>query len=105
MEESRSHLSLLTTRDGLAIGHTGHLPSGPMVIWGLAGEREKSIYLSVCFLGLGLLALPFTFSGKHNHILYNDLQIFTTLALGSLIIIARCGSERNCKTYQEVDKQ
>ncbi|KAK3858420.1 hypothetical protein Pcinc_035394 [Petrolisthes cinctipes] len=64
----------------------------------------KAVFLIVnAALGAGLLNFPRAFyeaggimSGNLVHI------IFTTMALGSLIIIAKCSSEYDCATYQEL---
>ncbi|XP_050725311.1 putative sodium-coupled neutral amino acid transporter 7 [Eriocheir sinensis] len=64
----------------------------------------KAVFLIVnAALGAGLLNFPRAFHEAGGIVTGNLVHgIFTALALGSLVIIAKCGSERNCKTYQEL---
>lgn len=64
----------------------------------------KAMFLIVnAALGAGLLNFPRAFHEAGGIVSGNLVHIiFTSFALGSLIIIARCASERNCKTYQEL---
>ncbi|XP_066968924.1 sodium-coupled neutral amino acid transporter 7-like [Macrobrachium rosenbergii] len=64
----------------------------------------KAMFLIVnAGLGAGLLNFPEAFHKAGGIVLGNVIHvIFTACALGSLLIIGRCASERNCKTYQEL---
>ncbi|KAK7041538.1 hypothetical protein SK128_017079, partial [Halocaridina rubra] len=64
----------------------------------------KAMFLIInAALGAGLLNFPRAFHEAGGIVAGNIVHvIFTTFALGSLVIIGRCASERNCKTYQEL---
>ncbi|CAL4073005.1 unnamed protein product [Meganyctiphanes norvegica] len=64
----------------------------------------KAMFLIVnAALGAGLLNFPKSFEESGGLVSGNVVHIvFTSFALGSLIILGRCCSERNCKTYQEL---
>ncbi|XP_042241338.1 putative sodium-coupled neutral amino acid transporter 7 [Homarus americanus] len=61
----------------------------------------KAMFLIInAALGAGLLT---TFHESGGIVSGNLVHaVFTSLSLGSLVIITRCASERNCKTYQEL---
>ncbi|KAK4327153.1 hypothetical protein Pmani_002382 [Petrolisthes manimaculis] len=64
----------------------------------------KAVFLIVnAALGAGLLNFPEAFHEAGGILAGNLVHIiFTTMALGSLIIIAKCSSELDCSTYQEL---
>ncbi|KAG0729676.1 putative sodium-coupled neutral amino acid transporter 7 [Chionoecetes opilio] len=64
----------------------------------------KAVFLIInAALGAGLLNFPRAFYEAGGIVSGNVVHIlFTLLALGSLVVIAKCGSDRNCKTYQEL---
>nr|XP_045611689.1 putative sodium-coupled neutral amino acid transporter 7 [Procambarus clarkii] len=68
------------------------------ITWG------KAMFLIVnAALGAGLLNFPKAFHESGGIVSGNLIHIiFTSFALGSLIIIAKCSNEHNCKTYQEL---
>ncbi|XP_076035204.1 sodium-coupled neutral amino acid transporter 7-like [Oratosquilla oratoria] len=81
--------------DSCEVSETSYTPG---IGWG------KAMFLIVnAALGGGLLNFPRAFHESGGIVSGNLLHIiFVVFALGSLIILAKCASQRGCKTYQEV---
>ncbi|XP_069948994.1 sodium-coupled neutral amino acid transporter 7 isoform X2 [Cherax quadricarinatus] len=65
---------------------------------------QKAVFLIVnAGLGAGLLNFPKAFHESGGIVSGNLVHIiFTSFALGSLIILVKCANERRCSTYQEL---
>lgn len=109
VEVEEDGVALLTDAESPAVRSNGDLFASCQLLsdsfeTGTGITWYKAVFLIVnAALGAGMLNFPRAFHEAGGILSGNIVHvIFTTLALGSLIIIAKCGSERNCKTYQEL---